>query len=130
VRLRGLDGLPLVVFPRAMAPMLYDHVLAVCRSEGFRPGAIRHARNPHFVNGLVLGGRGVHFNEHHAGGLPEGLVWRPLEGDPLAWRTSVVWPPRRRHASVDAFLAAASAGLEAAGHTAAAGAGPPRPPAA
>ncbi|CAL9342893.1 LysR substrate-binding domain-containing protein [Nocardiopsis sp. TNDT3] len=116
VRLRDLNGMPLVVFPRAMAPMLYDQIMSACRSEGFRPGAIRHARNPHFVNGLVLAGRGVHLNEHPLGGLPEGLVWSPLEGSPLAWRTSVVWPPRRRHVSVAVFVAAATAGLEAAGH--------------
>ncbi|MEE2040636.1 LysR substrate-binding domain-containing protein [Nocardiopsis sp. CT-R113] len=116
VRLRDLNGMPLVVFPRAMAPMLYDQVMSACSSEGFRPGAIRHARNPLFVNGLVLAGRGVHFNERPLGGLPEGLVWSPLEGNPLAWRTSVVWPPRRRHASVPVFVAAATAGLEAAGH--------------
>ncbi|WP_186404824.1 LysR substrate-binding domain-containing protein [[Actinomadura] parvosata] len=53
VRLRTLDGCSLVIFPREMAPQLYDHVLEACRDNGFLPSAIRHARNPHFVHGLV-----------------------------------------------------------------------------
>jgi len=46
-----------------MAPRLYDHILAICRDNGFLPSAIRHARNPNFVHGLVLAGRGVHLNQ-------------------------------------------------------------------
>ncbi|CAL9333791.1 LysR family transcriptional regulator [Streptomyces albus] len=116
VRLRDLDGASLVVFPRAMAPRLYDHVLLICRDEGLLPGAIRHARNPHFVHGLVLAGRGVHFNEPPATPLPDGLVWRPLEGATLAWQTSVVWVPTRHNEAIVAFTEAVSEGLTAAGH--------------
>ncbi|MGW3469995.1 LysR family transcriptional regulator [Saccharopolyspora sp. NPDC000995] len=116
VRLRDLNGQPLVIFPRMMAPMLYDHVLSICRADGFRPGAIRHARNPHFVQGLVLAGRGVHLNEPPLSEPPEGLVWCPLQDSPLAWRTSVVWVPRRKHAAIEAFATVAIAGLAAAGH--------------
>jgi len=116
VRLRTLNGTPLVIFPRMMAPRLYDHMLTICRDEGFLPGAIRHARNPHFVHGLVLAGRGVHLNEAPAAPLPHGLVWRPLEGATLAWTTSVVWVPSRHNEAVEAFTAAVGEGLAAAGH--------------
>lgn len=116
LRLRDLDGTPLVVFPREMAPRLYDHILTVCRDEGFLPGAIRHARNPHFVHGLVLAGRGIHLNEEPAAPLPQGLVWRPLERAELAWTTSVVWVPSRHNESVAAFAHAMTRALKAAGH--------------
>ncbi|WP_301124911.1 LysR substrate-binding domain-containing protein [Streptomyces cacaoi] len=116
VRLRSLNGAPLVIFPRVMAPRLYDHMQTVCRDEGFLPGAIRHARNPHFVHGLVLAGRGVHLNEAPAAPLPEGLVWRPLAGAALAWTTSVVWVPSRHNEAVAAFAEAVIEGLTAAGH--------------
>ncbi|MFI2410502.1 LysR family transcriptional regulator [Streptomyces sp. NPDC018947] len=116
VRLRDLDGTPLVIFPRAMAPRLYDHMLTLCRDEGFLPGSIRHARNPNFVHGLVLAGRGIHLNEAPATPLTEGLVWRPLETGALAWQTSVVWVPSRHNEAIAAFTEAVSEGLAEAGH--------------
>ncbi|OEV09597.1 LysR family transcriptional regulator [Streptomyces nanshensis] len=116
LRLRDVDGTPLIIFPREMAPRLYDHILTVCRDEGFLPGAIRHARNPHFVHGLVLAGRGIHLNEAPGAPLPQGLVWRPLERAELAWTTSVVWVPSRHNQAVAAFTRAVTEGLKAAGH--------------
>lgn len=116
VRLRELNGSPLIIFPRAMAPHLYDHMLTVCRDAGFLPGAIRHARNPHFVHGLVLAGRGLHLNEAPSAPLPDGLSWRPLEDTYLTWATSVVWIPSRHNGAIAAFTRAVSEGLTAAGH--------------
>ncbi|MFE2378788.1 LysR substrate-binding domain-containing protein [Streptomyces sp. NPDC059398] len=116
VRLRDLDGSPLIIFPREMAPGLYDHMLAVCRDEGFLPGAIRHARNPGFVHGLVLAGRGIHLNESPATQLPDGLIWRPVTSRALAWLTSVVWVAQRHNEAVAAFTEAVTEGLAATGH--------------
>ncbi|MEU6105253.1 LysR family transcriptional regulator [Streptomyces flaveolus] len=116
VRLRDLDGTALVIFPRAMAPRLYDHMLTLCRDEGFLPGSIRHARNPNFVHGLVLAGRGIHLNEAPATPLTDGLVWRPLEGAALAWQTSVVWVPSRHNRAIAAFTEAVTEGLAEGGH--------------
>ncbi|MGW3435257.1 LysR family transcriptional regulator [Streptomyces melanosporofaciens] len=116
VRLRDLDGASLVIFPRVMAPQLYDHMLLACRDGGFLPGAIRHARNPDFVHGLVLAGRGIHLNEPPTAPLAAGLVWRPLDGAPLAWLTSVVWVPTRKNEAIAAFTDAAGEGLTGAGH--------------
>ncbi|WP_020494702.1 LysR substrate-binding domain-containing protein [Sciscionella marina] len=116
VRLRELNGSGLVIFPRRMAPRLYDHILAICRDNGFLPGAIRHARNPHFVQGLVLAGRGINLNEPPTGELPEGLVWRPIDEARLAWATSVIWRKESESEVVRAFSAAALDGLARAGH--------------
>jgi DNA-binding transcriptional LysR family regulator len=116
VRLRDLQGSPLIIFPRAMAPALYDHFLQVCRDGGYLPSAIVHARNPHFIHGLVLAGRGVHLNESPWAALPPGIVWRPLVGSPLYWQTSAIWLKRRRSPETDSFVQAAMAGLRAGGH--------------
>ena len=117
VRLRDLQGNPLIVFPRHMAPPLYDHFLQTCRDAGYLPAAIVHARNQHFTHGLILAGRGVHFNEEPWTELPAGIVWRPLEEAPLAWRTSALWLKSRRSAETDAFANAVIAGLRAGGHS-------------
>lgn len=116
VRLGDLAGSPLIIFPRHMAPTLYDSFLHTCRDAGYLPAAIVHARNQHFTHGLILAGRGVHFNEEPWTPLPSGIVWRPLVGDPLAWRTSALWLKSRRSAETDAFVAAVGAGLGAGGH--------------
>ncbi|MCF3138272.1 LysR substrate-binding domain-containing protein [Paenarthrobacter sp. AR 02] len=118
VRLGDLAGSPLIIFPRHMAPTLYDSFLHTCRDAGYLPAAIVHARNQHFTHGLIMAGRGVHFNEEPWTPLPSGIVWRPLVGDPLAWRTSALWLKSRRSAETDAFVAAVGAGLEAGGHVA------------
>lgn len=117
IGLRELQGTPLIIFPRSMAPALYDHFLQTCRDAGYLPAAIVHARNQHFTHGLILAGRGVHFNEEPWTGLPSGIVWRPLEGDPLSWRTSAIWLKSRRSAETDAFANAVTAGLRAGGHS-------------
>jgi DNA-binding transcriptional LysR family regulator len=117
IRLQDLQGNPLIIFPRLMAPPLYDHFLHTCRDAGYLPSAIVHARNQHFTHGLILAGRGVHFNESPWTELPEGIVWRPLEEAPLAWRTSVLWLKSRRSAETDAFASAVTVGLQAGGHS-------------
>jgi DNA-binding transcriptional LysR family regulator len=116
IRLGDLNGSPLVIFQRVMAPRLYDHILTICRDNGFVPGAIRHARNPQFTHGLVLAGLGVHLNSEPRYALPDGLVWRPIDEERLAWRSSVVWVPSHASDVLRAFGDAALAGLRTGGH--------------
>lgn len=116
IPLRALSGQPLVLFQRYMAPMLYDEVLSTCRDAGYLPSAMLHARNQNFAHGLVLGRRGVYLHERPWNPLPPGLVWRPLEGDPLSWRTSALWLRSRRTKVTDALVRAVTSGLERGGH--------------
>lgn len=116
VATRDLQGSPLIIFPRTMAPELYDYVLQSCRDGGYLPSAIVHARNPHFTHGLILAGRGIHLNEEPWSELPPGLTWRRLEDEPLRWRSSAAWLKSRRSAETDAFAKAALDGLRAGGH--------------
>jgi DNA-binding transcriptional LysR family regulator len=116
VHLRELSGSALVTFPREMAPEVYDQILQICRDNGYLPALIRHARNPQFVQGLVLAGHGVHFNQRPRQALARGLIWLPIVGNPLAWSTSVAWRPQSRFDAVDSFAEAAEQGLLAAGY--------------
>jgi DNA-binding transcriptional LysR family regulator len=124
VRLRDLSGSALVTFPREMAPGVYDQILKTCRDNGYLPASIRHARNPQFVQGLVLAGHGVHLNQRPRQALARGLVWLPIAGSPLAWNTSVVWRPQSRFDALDTFAQAAEQGLLAAGYHAVAASHP------
>jgi len=95
VKLADLAGEGLVHAPRAAAPGSYDTLLRTCWEHGFRPAAIRHARNPEFVLGLVLAGHGVAF-EPRARKEPR-VVWRPLDGEVLRARMAFARPSTTPH---------------------------------
>ncbi|SFN90958.1 LysR family transcriptional regulator [Actinomadura madurae] len=112
VRLADLGGRALVVPPREEAPGAHDEVLAGCRRHGYAPAAVHEARHPGFALGLVLAGTAVALvprTEDTAG-----VAWRPLAGEPLAWRTSCAWrrarDPEHARAIAD-FTAVATAVL-------------------
>ncbi|MFI6367034.1 LysR substrate-binding domain-containing protein [Nocardia sp. NPDC050630] len=94
--LADLAGLGLVIFPRAAAPGLYDATLRTCWEHGFRPTRVQHARNPEFVLGMVLSGRGVAFDQGMVAQKEPRVVWRPLT-DALNWRLSLAWPAAAPH---------------------------------
>jgi len=88
LRLTSLRGRTLVMFPREMAPGLYDETLAICRRNGYLPRHIEHASR--LVDGLLVADNAVSFNTPDAAARWPGLVWRPLVDEPLHWRTSAV----------------------------------------
>src|SRR5690606_5206673 len=89
VHLPDLPGRDLVVPPREEAPGAYDDLLAACRRHGYAPAAVHEARHPEFALGLVLAGTAVALSPRTE--VTAGVTWRPLVGEPLAWRTSCVW---------------------------------------
>jgi DNA-binding transcriptional LysR family regulator len=101
IRLADLNGLALVLFPRAAAPPLHDEVLTTCARHGFTPREVHQAANPEFALGLVLAGGSVAL--HNGVEPPQDAVWRPLRGHPLAWRTSCAWPRGRHTPATRAF---------------------------
>ncbi|MFT4215512.1 MAG: LysR substrate-binding domain-containing protein [Microbacterium sp.] len=116
IHLSELKDSPLVIFQRSMAPAVYDQILIACRDAGFLPATIHHVRSRSFAWGLVETDLGVHLNSGSIEAPAESVVFKPLEGDPLAWHSSVMWMPRRRTDVTDAFVAAAIRGLVAGGY--------------
>ncbi|MEV6429340.1 LysR substrate-binding domain-containing protein [Nocardia sp. NPDC051463] len=98
--LADLAGHGLVIFPRAAAPGLYDATLRTCWDHGFRPTSVQHARNPEFVLGMVLSGRGVAFDQGMVAQKEPRVVWRPLPEGTLSWRLSLAWPAAAPHPRV------------------------------
>ncbi|ROO84035.1 DNA-binding transcriptional LysR family regulator [Actinocorallia herbida] len=64
-------------------------LLASCARHGFTPEAVHESPHPQFTLGLVLAGDAVALVPR-ARAVP-GTAWRPLDGDPLLWRTSCAW---------------------------------------
>ncbi|HEY1174923.1 MAG TPA: LysR substrate-binding domain-containing protein [Phytomonospora sp.] len=106
LRLADLAGEGLVTRPRAAAPGFYDEVLDVCRARGFDPVRVHHAQNPEFVLGLVLAGKGVAFDSGEVARKEARAVWRPLEGEELVARSTVLCPREHAHPAAGDFAAA------------------------
>ncbi|WP_049572510.1 LysR family transcriptional regulator [Streptomyces sp. SBT349] len=59
VDLAALAGEDLVGFPRSLAPVAYDTIVAVCMRAGFSPRFSQEARNDQAILGLVACGLGL-----------------------------------------------------------------------
>jgi DNA-binding transcriptional LysR family regulator len=59
VPLAALAHDPWVLFPRAIAPSLYERVLQLCAQAGFRPDVVQESREVYTTVGLVGAGVGV-----------------------------------------------------------------------
>lgn len=116
VGLADLAGHGLILPPKATAPGWHDHVLEICARHGFTPSRLRHARNPEFLLGLVLGGHGVAFEQEALARREPRVAWRPLTDRPLLRSVSAAWPADLAHPATARF-ASIAADVLAAEHT-------------
>lgn len=93
VRLRDLPPLPLVIFPRAVAPSLHDAILAAFRAAGVPPTIGQEAIQMQTIVSLVSGGMGLALVPQSVSNLMRpGVEYRalidpaPLAETGLAWR--------------------------------------------
>jgi len=93
VRLRDLPPLPLVIFPRAVAPSLHDAILACFRAAGVLPIIGQEAIQMQTIVSLVSGGMGLALVPQSVSNLMRpGVEYRalidpaPLAETGLAWR--------------------------------------------
>ncbi|MGH8852928.1 MAG: LysR family transcriptional regulator [Telluria sp.] len=98
VRLRDLPPLPLVIFPRAVAPALHDAILSCFRAAGVTPVIGQEAIQMQTIVSLVSGGMGLALVPQSVSNLMRaGVEYRALlDPTPLA-ETGLAW--RRDNAS-------------------------------
>ena len=73
---------PFVSWPRHLGADFFDIVVAFCRRHGFSPRVIAEGGDIDTQLALVAAGFGVSLQpSFYAGALPDGVVFRPLEGD-------------------------------------------------
>lgn len=69
----------LILFPRAMNPIMYDEIIVYCQQAGFSPKAIREAAPRSTAIGLVAAGEGIAtIAESLKHTCVSGTVYRPL----------------------------------------------------
>ena len=98
-RLRAADVLaqPLVIFPRAITPSLFDAVLAFYHRQGITPAIAQEAIQMQTIVNLVSAGLGIALVPRAVTQLQRaGVVYRPLPAALAAaapqCETSLVWP--------------------------------------
>lgn len=106
VPVAALANDPWVLFPRAIAPLLHDHVLRLCQEAGFVPRVAQESRETYTTVGLVGAGVGVTI-------VPAGVSrmgWRRVVYKRIpkaSTELSMVWPAGPSRPIVETFLAAA-----------------------
>ena len=113
--LRKIDllSLPLIIFPRAIAPSLFDAVLAHYRARAATPVIAQEAIQMQTIVNLVSAGIGVAWVPASVMGFQRpGVVYRPVAGAPvcetsLIWRSDATPAVRRFVAHVKTRLASA-----------------------
>lgn len=93
VRLRDLSPYPLVHFQRQLAPGLYDELLNLCRAGGFAPSRVLQTgrMTKAFLrteSAVALAAERLAKRRGETGSKE--FIWKPLEGSPIHWWTSVV----------------------------------------
>ncbi|GAA5039766.1 DNA-binding transcriptional LysR family regulator [Thermocatellispora tengchongensis] len=108
IRAADLAHYPLVLFPRAMAPGLYDETLASLMAAGLHVRAVKQITR--LLGGLLTTDNAVAIR-HPGMSFTGDLTWRPIADIPLTWRTSVVWTIPPAIPAVDRFARALAEAL-------------------
>ncbi|KFL52701.1 LysR family transcriptional regulator [Burkholderia pyrrocinia] len=95
--LHALSDDPLVLFPRAIGPALYDAIVGACWTAGFTPAiGMESPQIPAAVN-LVAAGFGVTLIPESVRQAPTGgVTYHALQGEPLRSPIALVHRPREK----------------------------------
>jgi DNA-binding transcriptional LysR family regulator len=92
VRLQDLPRLPLITFPRAIAPALHDAILACFRAAGLAPAIGQQAIQMQTIVGLVSAGMGLALVPQSVSNLMRpGVEYRALADPTPLVETGVAW---------------------------------------
>ncbi|MDC8784497.1 LysR family transcriptional regulator [Roseateles koreensis] len=85
-------GEPLVIFPREIAPSLFDAILAVYRTQGVAAGIVQEAIQMQTIVNLVSAGMGLAWVPASVQSFQRpGVVYKPVQGAVPICETSLIW---------------------------------------
>ncbi|WP_413172787.1 LysR family transcriptional regulator [Anabaena azotica] len=105
ISVRSLLSQPLIMFPRYLAPGLYDRIMSLFQQTNFSPNITQEAIQMQTIIGLVSAGMGVAITPSSLQNLQRsGVIYRPiLEEVPLI-ETAVIWQQGSLTPIVENFL--------------------------
>jgi DNA-binding transcriptional LysR family regulator len=105
VRLAALPPLPLIIFPRAIAPALHDAIVGVFRAAGITPAIGQEAIQMQTIVGLVSAGMGIALVPQSVSNLMRpGVEYRPLADPTPLVETGLAWRRDNRSPVLRGFL--------------------------
>ncbi|BDI14535.1 LysR family transcriptional regulator [Nostoc cf. commune SO-36] len=83
---------PLIMFPRYLAPGLYDRIMSLFQQRNFKPNITQEAIQMQTIIGLVSAGMGVAITPSSLQNLQRsGVVYRPILEEVPVIETAVIW---------------------------------------
>ena len=92
VPLKTLDDMPLIIFPRRIAPAFHDAILACLHDAGLTPRIGQEAIQMQTIVGLVSAGMGFALVPQSVSNLKRpGVEYKALAGNPTLVETGLAW---------------------------------------
>jgi DNA-binding transcriptional LysR family regulator len=105
VSLKALADMPLIIFPRRIAPAFHDAILASFRDAGLTPRIGQEAIQMQTIVGLVSAGMGIALVPQSVSNLKRpGVEYMPLAGKTLSVETGLAWRRDNQSPVLRAFL--------------------------
>ncbi|MEO1146786.1 MAG: LysR family transcriptional regulator [Cyanobacteria bacterium J06638_22] len=105
IELRSLIHEPFILFPRPLAPGLYDQIIGLCQQAAFSPNVVQEAVQMQTTISLVAAEMGVAIVPQSLENLQRtGVVYRPLAEQIPQVAIALIWPNQGRSPTRDRFL--------------------------
>jgi DNA-binding transcriptional LysR family regulator len=105
VALRSLATEPFILFPRRLAPGLYDPIISLCRQAGFSPIIAQEAIQMQTIVSLVAAEMGIAIVPASLQNLQRaGVVYKPLQDKMPDIAIAMVWRKQTASPTLECFL--------------------------
>ncbi len=105
VCLRSLKNEPFILFPRLLAPGLYDLIISLCQQAGFSPNVTQEAIQMQTIVSLVAGGLGIAIVPESLQNLQRtGVVYKIVQEPTPKTAIAIIWRQNDTSATVQKFL--------------------------
>lgn len=92
ITLKAVSDMPLIIFPRRIAPAFHDAILGCFRDAGLTPRIGQEAIQMQTIVGLVSAGMGIALVPQSVSNLKRpGVEYKPLAGKTLQVETGLAW---------------------------------------
>lgn len=106
VALRSLSQEPFILFPRRLAPGLYDPIISLCQTANFSPRVVQEAIQMQTIVSLVAAEMGIAIVPVSIQNLQRtGVVYRPLQEPTPEAAIALIWRRGETSSVVNRFLA-------------------------